>query len=66
MPIRLHPGCNPCHPNRHTRSDPKTVPKISKFSRWTKQVSHTSKEIVGDVARVLAGYRQFKKSGTTE
>ncbi len=38
---------------------------MSKFSRWTKQVSHSTKEIVRDVACVMSGMREFKKDGKT-
>lgn len=38
---------------------------MSKFSRWTKQVSHSTKEIVRDVACVMSGLREFKKDGKT-
>lgn len=38
---------------------------MSKISRWTKRVSHSTKEIVRDVACVMSGLREFKKEGTT-
>ncbi len=38
---------------------------MSKISRWAKQASHSSKEIIRDVSCVLSGYRDFKKSGHT-
>ncbi len=38
---------------------------MSKLGRWTKQVSHSTKEIVRDVSNVLSGYREFKKNGAT-
>ncbi len=38
---------------------------MSKISRWTKQISQSSKEIVRDVSCVLSGYREYKRDGKT-
>lgn len=38
---------------------------MSKLGRWTKQLSHSTKEIVRDVSTVLSGYREYKRSGST-
>lgn len=38
---------------------------MSKLGRWSKRVSHSTKEIVRDVSNVLSGYREFKRMGST-
>ena len=38
---------------------------MSKASRWAKRVSHSAQEIVRDTARVVSGYREFKRNGKT-
>lgn len=38
---------------------------MSKISRWTKRMSQSTRELVGDVTNVLSGIRQYKKEGET-
>jgi hypothetical protein len=38
---------------------------MSKIGRWSRRMSHSTKEILRDVANVMSGYREFKRNGST-
>lgn len=38
---------------------------MSKLGRWTKRMSHSTREVVRDLTTVMSGYREYKRTGWT-